>query len=536
MLKLKKITVFLIIFIAVIFLLPSSILAQTNDVLGSNALANSGLGTRDIKDIIVQIVNIFLGFLGILAVLIILYGGWIWMTSQGAADKIDKAKKIILNAVIGLIIILASYAIARFIIYQIYGATGGGPGAGGGPGGGYHGGVGIGGGVIENHYPARNASDVPRNTNIYITFKEAMKEEDLITDSDCDFDFCANPDNIILTDTTNDQIFDNSKLRATLSADKKVLGLNPYDTDTSFHLGNQNEQTNYNMALGNEIKKENGDLAFGSSGYDWNFMVSSQLDLTPPTVTSVIPVASSINPRNTVVQINFSESMNPLFAAGVYDNNPPDFTNITVAQNPAGTLVQGQYLISNQYKTVEFLTNDLCGTNSCGGNVYCLPANNEFLSTVTDNLKDMADNILDGNDDGTPGGSYSWSFSTNNTIDLTPPEISKMENNNNVELTDAITIIFNKSLLSSSINSSNIDFIKLPSTAINYWLGLSTNKISIFHDKLEPLTEYQPNLSSGIQDSLQNCFNPCECNDPTSSSCVCNNPACFGANCFGAAD
>lgn len=533
MLKSKKITVFLIIFIAVIFLLPNSILAQTNDVLGTNALVNSGLGTRSLKEIIVQLVNIFLGFLGIIAVLIILYGGWVWMTSQGAADKIDKAKKIILNAVIGLVIILASYAIARFVIFQIYGPGNGGPGNGG-PDDEYHGGVGIGGGVIENHYPARNAVNVPRNTNIYITFKEPIDRDDLVVESgaNCDFDLCAHPDLIMLTDISNDIVFDNKKLKATISEDNKILGLNPYDNDGSLHLGNPNGQTSYNMALSNEIRKADGELAFNLNGYDWEFSVSNQIDLTPPTISSVIPVASSVNPRNTVVQINFSESINPLFASGRYDNNPPDFTNISVKQG--ANIINGQYLISNQYQTVEFLTDNLCGTNSCGGNVYCLPATADLQAIVSDALKDMADNILDGDQDGVAGGDYSWNFSTNNTIDLSPPQISQMQSASAADLQAPVQVTFNKNLLASSINSDNINFVLSPNTNINYWLALSGSKtIKILHDKLEPLTKYEPTLGSSVQDSLQNCFKPCVCNDPSGASCVCNSPVCSGAYCVG---
>ena len=114
----KKITVLFIIFSVVIFLLPELVLAQAADVFGANDLADAGvnLGTRDLRETISGIVNIFLGFLGILVTLIMLYGGFIWMTSSGNAEKIDKAKRILINGAIGLVIILSSYAIARFIL------------------------------------------------------------------------------------------------------------------------------------------------------------------------------------------------------------------------------------------------------------------------------------------------------------------------------------------------------------------------------------------------------------------------------------
>lgn len=49
------------------------------------------------------------------------------MTSNGEEDKVDKAKKYLKNAVIGLIIILASWAIATFLINKLAGTGGPGP-------------------------------------------------------------------------------------------------------------------------------------------------------------------------------------------------------------------------------------------------------------------------------------------------------------------------------------------------------------------------------------------------------------------------
>lgn len=92
MLKSKKITVLFIVFLAVIFLLPDSVLAQTGNEVGINALENVNLAQSDLRDLIANIINIALGFLGVLAVALILYGGWVWMTSQGVATEVDRAK------------------------------------------------------------------------------------------------------------------------------------------------------------------------------------------------------------------------------------------------------------------------------------------------------------------------------------------------------------------------------------------------------------------------------------------------------------
>jgi len=84
----------------------------------------TGLGTNDIREGVMNIVNVLLGFLGILAIIIILWGGFRWMTSGGNEEKVGEAKKVITAGIIGLIIIFTAYAIATFVISQMLAATG----------------------------------------------------------------------------------------------------------------------------------------------------------------------------------------------------------------------------------------------------------------------------------------------------------------------------------------------------------------------------------------------------------------------------
>ena len=82
-----------------------------------------GLGNKDPRATIAAIINVALSFLGIIAVVIILLGGFKWMTAGGGEDKIGEAKKLITAGVIGLVIILASWSIATFVLSQLYTAT-----------------------------------------------------------------------------------------------------------------------------------------------------------------------------------------------------------------------------------------------------------------------------------------------------------------------------------------------------------------------------------------------------------------------------
>ena len=83
----------------------------------------TGLGTADPRQIAGQVISVLLGFLGIIAVVIIMLGGFKWMTAMGNESKIDEAKKLMGAGVIGLVIILASFGIAQFVISALYSAT-----------------------------------------------------------------------------------------------------------------------------------------------------------------------------------------------------------------------------------------------------------------------------------------------------------------------------------------------------------------------------------------------------------------------------
>jgi Zn-dependent protease with chaperone function len=98
--------------------------ATVEERFGLNYASAAGLGTRDLREGIMAIIQAMLGFLGVLAIVIILYGGFVWMTAGGNEENVGKAKKIITAGVIGLAIIFISYAIASFVINSLITATG----------------------------------------------------------------------------------------------------------------------------------------------------------------------------------------------------------------------------------------------------------------------------------------------------------------------------------------------------------------------------------------------------------------------------
>ena len=82
-----------------------------------------GQSDQSLTVTVAKMIRKFLGLLGILAVIIVIIGGFEWMTAGGSPDGVDKAKKRILQGVIGMAIVLSAFAIAQFVIGSLVAST-----------------------------------------------------------------------------------------------------------------------------------------------------------------------------------------------------------------------------------------------------------------------------------------------------------------------------------------------------------------------------------------------------------------------------
>ena len=73
-------------------------------------------GQSSFRELAKTFLDFFLGFLGFIAVVMIIYGGILYVTAAGEQDKVDKGKKIIMYAIVGIVIILLSYAIVSTVL------------------------------------------------------------------------------------------------------------------------------------------------------------------------------------------------------------------------------------------------------------------------------------------------------------------------------------------------------------------------------------------------------------------------------------
>lgn len=529
----------------VVAILPAS--AQDAALNGLQGVGDaSGLGQQDIRVIIGNIVRIVLGLLGIVGVLVVIYGGFLWMTSQGDPTKIEKAKALLVNAGIGLVIVLSALSITQFILNALTNATGFGSGSGSGssaeivdP---FS--SALGSGIIDAHYPGRNAQGVARNTAIVVTFREAIDPASIMDGftGDTTVTLPLKSGSVLLfpTDGGASNALASEDIQVSVTSDSKSFVFDPTP-----YLGSATVDTGYTVQLSDNIRRADGSAAFVgafAAGYTWRFTVSTVLDLTPPRVESVIPVASTTNARNMLVQITYNEPINPISASGV----APGFTNVSARDT--SSVIAGEWKLVNQFTSNEFIPTTACGTNSCGETIYCLPGNESMTVTAfaaslgseppaallpPNGVIDMAGNSLDGNGDGQATGpvtdSYAWGFSTSNAIVLAPPQVRTVTPSitpgmpaQNVAFDQPVRVLFDSLLSLSSVNADAL-VLESPSGAlwftfksavmgyidpINPTVSVPAHEVTVSHGVFSNEQIYGLNIDSSLRSIYQNCFTP----------------------------
>lgn len=90
-------------------------------IAGGAGFANLGGGPQSI---VINIITYILGLIGVFFLVLIIYAGWQWIAAGGNEETIEKAKDRLKNAIIGLGVIIASYAITSWVLSAINSAGG----------------------------------------------------------------------------------------------------------------------------------------------------------------------------------------------------------------------------------------------------------------------------------------------------------------------------------------------------------------------------------------------------------------------------
>lgn len=545
---------------------------------------SAGLGNVGLYTIIGRIIKIFFGILAAVALVLIIFAGYKWMTAAGDEKQVEDAKNILKNGIIGLVIISTSFAITQFVMSKLTGATGtglkGGSYAGeeGTPGylAGYNGASAMG-SVIQWHDPVRDATNVSRGTVIQVKFKFPIDSSSLIDTKSKDAKLDGK---IAMSGPLKDGailIYPTALGEAeALKADQVWVTMVDDDTNTTFvfdpipFLGSASGNTNYTVKFSTDVKRLQpaGASAFSSfgGGYFWQFVVGTELDLTPPKLVSIIPIAGGTYDRNVTVQLTFSEPLNLASAVGLFDPSKANkkFENIS-AKKTDGGIVPGSWSAGDGFNVIEFTTLDECATNSCGQKVFCLPPSQTLevraksgvlvknAEGVIENSQidvklgytgvvDTSNNALDGGGknsekpwtsvsggkpQGSPMDDFYMNFSTTNATKTTAPEVMSLEPkfyanvNSDPAMNEKapVNATFDSVLKVTTLGEVALN-AKIPKAQAGYWkiaqnIKVTINKVEqtvtklvIEHVPFAKNSAYAVAIPSSVQDIYQNCFLP----------------------------
>ena len=100
--------------LSLVVALGSPVLAETSS--GSKIEIPNPIFCKTATCLITQVIRYILGVIAILATFMFVWGGVVLLTSAGNADRVKQGRETLTWAAIGIVIIILSWAIIRFVI------------------------------------------------------------------------------------------------------------------------------------------------------------------------------------------------------------------------------------------------------------------------------------------------------------------------------------------------------------------------------------------------------------------------------------
>ncbi|MBN8547086.1 MAG: Ig-like domain-containing protein [Ignavibacteria bacterium] len=299
---------------------------------------------------------------------------------------------------------------------------------------------------VSSTDPSNNATGIALNQKISATFSKAMDPSTLTTAT-----------------------FTLSEGSSFVSGTIQYVGM----TATFIPSVNLLSATTYTATITTGAK----DLTNNSivENYVWRFTTGAGAVVTPPIVTSTVPVNQATGvPLNQKIAATFSKSM--------------DASTITGA---TFTLKQGNNSVSG---FVSYF-----GTTATFTPATNLAANTVYTATITTGVKDLTGNALVNN--------YVWTFTTGTGAVITPPVVSSTDPLNNatgVPLNQKIAATFSKTMDASTITTATFT-LKHGTTVVSGFVSyLGTTASFSPTNNLLANTLYTATITTGAKDLTGN--------------------------------
>ncbi len=96
-------------------------LDQTAKSAGIPGAGNTKIGPATL---IGTIIGYVLAFVGVIFFGIMVYAGFLWMTARGGNEQVKKAKDMIEQAALGMVIVFMSYVVTNFVLKTLLSSVG----------------------------------------------------------------------------------------------------------------------------------------------------------------------------------------------------------------------------------------------------------------------------------------------------------------------------------------------------------------------------------------------------------------------------
>lgn len=115
---------------ATIFFSPLALAANSALEKLNNVGADSGpyqnfatgetSGTYRVSEIVGVVIQTAISLIGVIFLVLMIYAGFNWMTARGDEEKVTRAKDTLIRAIVGIIIVVGSYAIWKFVFDKVF--------------------------------------------------------------------------------------------------------------------------------------------------------------------------------------------------------------------------------------------------------------------------------------------------------------------------------------------------------------------------------------------------------------------------------
>lgn len=102
---------------------PDGSIRQTYDKTLAECNVPPDESGKGLMDGVKNGINLAIGLVGVIAVVVIIIGGISFITSQGDAPKVTKARNTILYGIVGMVIAILSFAIVNFVLSGVFGSS-----------------------------------------------------------------------------------------------------------------------------------------------------------------------------------------------------------------------------------------------------------------------------------------------------------------------------------------------------------------------------------------------------------------------------